>query len=135
MMASLSACAPQQNNTPVASIPSVPGPRMMIRPVRSLAPVTIQPRRSSPPELRNSAASRAHTARKSTIPVPGEWSAASPVASGSIWRISSGERRLTPATPLARARRSISSNRGSSCGPVATISLPTLRVSIPFSWQ
>jgi hypothetical protein len=64
------------------------------------------------------------TAVKSTIPVAGEWSAAMPVAYGSISRSSAALNRRRPGTPFARPRRSSSSSPGSSDSSSATISLP-----------
>ncbi len=93
-------------------------------------PVTTRPPRRS-----SSAAKLAATRAKSTTPVSGEWSAAIPVACGSISRSSSGPIRRSPGTSFSRPLRSSSSSAASSPSSVATITLPLLTVGIPCSSQ
>ncbi len=97
--------------------------------------VTPQPGTTSPPAASTSAAKERATSVKSTTPVAGEWSAATPRACGSNSRISSSPIRRRPGTWFAWPRRSSSSSRGSSVSSAATISLPSLRASIPRSSQ
>lgn len=69
------------------------------------------------------------------IPVPGTWSAATPVACGSISRNSETLSSRNPATPLARPRSSRSCKRGRSSSEVATMTFPQISHGTPRSRQ
>jgi hypothetical protein len=126
---------PAQNTARPPATASPPADRRrIVRPV-VLTSATSQASRSSPPAPRTSSASRAQTAPKSTMPVLGTCSAATPVACGSIARSPAASSRRTPGTPLECARRPSSSSAGSSCSPVAMMSLPIRWASMPWRSQ
>jgi hypothetical protein len=96
----------------------------VIPPVPRSIPVTSVESRTCPPAASISAATLRATATKSVIAVSGECSATSPVACGSISRISPAPMRRSPGTPLAVAVFSSASKRPSSASSIATTSLP-----------
>jgi hypothetical protein len=98
-------------------------PTVTLSPV-AVTPVTVQPRRTSPPAATMSSAKDRAMRVKSVMAVRGECNAASPVAWGSIPAISARPIRRSPGTRFCPARTSSASSRTTSSGVTATTSLP-----------
>ena len=111
--ASRSAAAPAQKTAKPARVSPCEWPRTTRFP-STLTVSTAQPVTTSASRSRSPAASERATAAKSTMPVEGESSAATPRACGSTALSSSAFRRRSPLTPFSRPRRSSSSSRPSS---------------------